>query len=78
MPTRAEELAEEIAALDESVQEAIWEHVAEISFRRGLHALSERYRERLRARGELNYTAEEIMGDLAQLREEVAARDYAG
>ncbi len=77
MSPRVDELAEEIASLDESIQDALWQHVAELNLRRGLRDLTERYRERLRARGELARSAAEIADDMGRVREEIAARDYA-
>ena len=78
MTPKVEHLAVEIAALEEHKQQALWEHVAELDFRRGLYALSEQYRERLRQQGALDRSVEEILAELSQLREEVAGHDYPG
>ena len=78
MTLRVENLAAEIAALEEHDQRALWEHVAELDFRRGLYALSEQYRERLRQQDELDRSAEDILAELRQIREETAAHDYRG
>lgn len=76
MASKVQHLAAEIAASEEHKQQALWEHVAELNFRRGLYALSEQYRERLREQGELGHSVEEILAELRQIREEIAAHDY--
>jgi len=76
MSMSIDQLAEQIAALDRAAQEALLEKVAELTFRRGLEALSQQYRERLAQEGKLDQTAAEIMADLERIREEVAAHDY--
>ena len=73
MSMSIDQLAEQIAALDRAAQEALLEKVAELTFRRGLEALSQQYRERLAQEGKLDQTAAEIMADLERIREEVAA-----
>lgn len=78
MNAKVEELASKIAALDEAEQKVLFERAAELSFRHGLTALSERYRKRLRREGELDRTVEEILTKLRQIREETAAREYSG
>jgi len=76
MGAKVEELDAKIAVLDEAEQKALFERVAELSFRRGLIGLSERYRKRLKQQGELDRAAEEILAKLRQIREEIAAREY--
>jgi len=76
MSVSINELAEKIATLGLAEQEALLEKVAELTFRRGLEALSRQYRERLAQEGKLNQTAAEILADLERIREEVAAHDY--
>lgn len=76
MTSRVDELAEQIATLDPSDQELLLQKVAELNFHRGLRALSQKYRARLTAMGKLNQTADEIMAELKQVREEIAASDY--
>ena len=78
MTSKVEKLAAEVAALEEQEQRALWEHVAELNFRRGLYVLSEQHRERLRRRGELDRSTEEILAELRQIRGEIAAHDYPG
>ncbi|MBT9141395.1 MAG: hypothetical protein DDT30_01987 [Dehalococcoidia bacterium] len=78
MTSKVENLAAKIAALGEHKQQALWGRVAELNFRRGLSALSEQYRERLRQQGQLDRSVEEILADLKQIREEIAAHDYPG
>jgi hypothetical protein len=71
-----DELAEKIATLDPAEQELLLEKVAELNFQRGLEALSKKYRERLAKQGKLDQKANEIMTELEQVREEIAANDY--
>lgn len=74
--SKIEEIANEIVALDERDQQLLWKHVAHLSFLRGLFALSDKYRERLRIQTELNRSAAEIMSNLRRLREDIASDDY--
>jgi hypothetical protein len=76
MVSKVEKLASEIASLEDQEQQALWEQVADLNFSRGLHALSERYRKRLQQRGELDRSIEDILAELRQIREEIAAHDY--
>ena len=78
MASKVESLAAEIAGLEERKQQVLWEHVAKLNCRRGLYALSEQYRERLRDQGELGRSVEEILDELRQIREEIAVHDYPG
>ena len=78
MTEKVEELAQKIALLDESELHALLERVEELSFRQELRALSDRYRKRLREKGELNDDAEEILKKLKRIREEIASREYRG
>ncbi|HEY3306602.1 MAG TPA: hypothetical protein VGL70_24030 [Candidatus Binatia bacterium] len=78
MDARVEKLAAEIASLEEAEQKTLLERAAELSFRRGLLQLSEKYRKRLQQEGERDQTATQIMAKLKQLREEIAAREYSG
>ncbi len=78
MTARVEELAQQIASLNEADLQALFARVEELSFRQELHALSERYRERLNRRGEIDEGAEEVMKSLKRIREEIAAREYSG
>ncbi len=78
MPARVEELAQQIASLDASELQALLDRVDELSFRQELHALSDRYRERLKRQGERNEGAEEILKKLKRIREEIASREYPG
>ncbi|MEW6324477.1 MAG: hypothetical protein AB1515_03720 [Nitrospirota bacterium] len=77
MASKIEELAAQIATLDEAQQRAILDRVAELNYRHGLTTLSEQYRERLRRSNELNRSVDEILAKLKQTREEIAARDYS-
>jgi len=78
MGAKVEELAAEIATLDEAEQRALFERVSALSYRQGLVGLSERYRKRLQEQGELDRAAEDILVKLRQIREEIAAREYPG
>jgi len=74
--SKVEKLAEEFTSLDEQEQNMLWEYVAELNFRRGLHELSEQYRERLREHRELDRSVDEVWMDLKRIREEIAKHDY--
>lgn len=78
MNAKVDELAAEIAALDETEQKVLFERAAELSFRHGLMELSESYRRRLRQQSEIDRAAEDILAKLRQIREEIAAREYPG
>ena len=78
MTARVEELARQIASLSEADLQALFERVEELSLRQELHALSNRYRERLKRQGDLDEVAEEVMRKLKLIREEIAAREYPG
>lgn len=78
MNAKVDELAAEIAALDETEQKVLFERAAELSFRHGLIELSESYRKRLGQQGEIDRAAEDILAKLRQIREEIAAREYPG
>lgn len=73
MTTKVASLAHEIAVLEENEQRALWEQVADLNYRRGLRALTDQYRKRLQQQGELNRSAEEILAELNQTREETVA-----
>ena len=78
MTARVEELARQIASLKESDLKALLERVEELSFRHGLNALSDRYRERLKEQRGLDEGTEEILLKLQQIRQEIASREYSG
>jgi hypothetical protein len=78
MTERVEELAQQIASLEESDLQALLERVEELSFRRGINAVSDRYRNRLQQQGKLNEEAETILLRLKQIRQEIASREYPG
>ena len=71
-----EELARQIASLPPSDQERLLERVAALTLQRGLGALADKYRERLRRQGTLQESVEATWERLRKVREEVAARDY--
>ena len=76
MTSTIEELAERIAALDPTQQEALLHMVAELNLQRGLKELSNRYRERLAQEGKLDQKADEVLAGLKQSREKIAVDDY--
>jgi hypothetical protein len=78
MSARVEELAQQIASLSDADLQVLFDRVEELAFRRELHVLSDRYRERLKRQGDLNKSAEEVMRTLKLIREEIAAREYPG
>jgi hypothetical protein len=78
MTERVEELAQQIASLEESDLQALLERVEELSVRRGINALSDQYRKRLGRQAKLNEGAETILLKLKQIRQEIASREYPG
>jgi hypothetical protein len=76
MAPQIDALAAEIATLDPEEQETLWEKVAALNFQRGLAELSRKYRACLAAEGKLDQTADAVMAELKQLREDIAAHDY--
>lgn len=51
---------------------------ADLSYRERFDRLSEMYRERLKREGKLDQTPEEILDELARIREQVANEMYPG
>ena len=78
MSASVEQLARQIASLSEAELQTLFERVEELGFRQELHALSDRYRDRLKRPGEIDEGADEIMKKLKLIREEIAAREYPG
>ena len=78
MTARVEELAKQVASLDESELQALLERVEELSLRQELRAMSDRYRRRLKKQGEVDEVVEEILKRLKGIREEIASREYPG
>ena len=78
MTARVEELAQQIASLEEPDLQALLDRIEELSSRRGINALSDRYRNRLEGQGKLNEEAETILLKLKQIRQEIASREYPG
>ncbi len=76
MSLKVDELAEQVVALGPSEQEELLERVANLNFQRGLETLSRKYRERLASAGKLNQKADEVMAELEQIREGIAASEY--
>ena len=77
MPLTVSGLAKKIVALVSREQEALLEKVAELNFQRGLAALSRKYQERLAQERKLSQNAMEILTELRQMREDIAAHDYS-
>jgi hypothetical protein len=67
-------LAQQIADLSPEEQERLLDRAAALALRKGLAAISEKYRQRLRRESRLEQPVEEIWKALRQIREEVAAR----
>ena len=78
MTSNVEELARQIALLDESQVRALLARLEELSTRHEVLAISARYRKRLEEQGELNESAEEILKNLKRIREEIASHEYPG
>ena len=76
MPSRIDELAEQIADLTPLEQERLLERVAELNFQRGLEKLSKKYLERLAAKGKADQSANEVMAELKQIRDAIALGEY--
>jgi hypothetical protein len=74
--SRVDQIAEEIASWETAQQESLLNRLADLNYRRGLKALSEKIRNRLKAEGKLHQSADEIFAELARIREKVAADDY--
>ena len=78
MTDRIEKLARQIASLEESELEALFQRIEQLGFRYDINALSQRYRRRLKQKGKFDEGAEEILARLKQIREEIASREYPG
>jgi hypothetical protein len=76
LDSRVDEVAQEIANWETDQQENLLHKLVDLNYRRGLKALSEKIRKRLKAQGMLNQSIDEIFDELAQTREKVAADDY--
>jgi len=76
MMQSVDELARAITSLEPSEQQALIDKVAQINFQKGLHDLSEKYRQRLLAEHRLNVPSDEIWSELQHIREEIADDDY--
>jgi hypothetical protein len=76
LDSRVDEVAQEIASWEIEQQENLFQKLVDLNYRRGLKALSEKIKKRLKAQGKLNQSIDEIFAELAQTRETVAADDY--
>jgi len=56
--------------------EFLSEKVRALRFQQGLEALSQAYQKRLSKEGKLYQTADEVIADLKQTREKIAANEY--
>lgn len=71
-----DELARAITSLEPSEQPALIDKVAQLNFQRGLHDLSENYRQRLLSQNRLTVPSDEIWSELHHIRKEIADDDY--
>ena len=71
-----DELAEKIVELDPLEQEELMIRVAHLNFQHGLEKLSQKYKERLAAKGKLSQSVNEVLAELGQIREEIAVDEY--
>jgi hypothetical protein len=71
-----DDLARAITSLEPSEQRALIDKVAQLNFQRGLHELSEKYRQRLLSQNRLNVPSDEIWSELHLIRKEIADDDY--
>jgi hypothetical protein len=78
MTARVEELARQIASLEETDLQALLARIEEFSFRHGINALSDRYRKRLEDEGDLDERVEAILLKLKEIRQEISSREYPG
>jgi hypothetical protein len=78
MTEQIEKLAQQIASLEESDLQALFERIKELGFRHEINALSERYRKRLKDQVEIDEGAEKILAKLKEIRQEIASREYPG
>ena len=74
--SRVDKIAEEIASWETAQQETPLNRLADLNYRRGLKALSEKIRGRLKTEGKLYQSADEIFAEMARIREKVATDDY--
>lgn len=56
--------------------EVLSEKARTSQFQKDLKALSQAYRQRLKKEGKLNQTTAEVMAELKQMREDIAANEY--
>ena len=71
-----DELARTITSLEPSEQQALIDKIAQLNFQKGLHDLSNKYRQRLLAAHRLDIPADEIWSELHRLRDVIADNDY--
>ena len=76
MASRIDELAREISLLDSNKQEELLQKIGDLNFQHGLKELSEKYQKRLADEGKLQQRAEEILVELEENRERIAADEY--
>lgn len=72
-----DELAREIIDLTPSQQQALLERVAQLNLQKGLRELADKYRARLRERGQLDIPSDQVWAELHRLREEITTNDYS-
>ena len=78
MTARVEELARQIASLEETDLQVLLARIEELSFHHGINALSDRYQKRLEDEGDLDEKVEGILQKLKEIRQEISSREYPG
>ena len=71
-----DEIAQAIASWGSKQQEVLLRKIADINYRRGLKSLAQKIRHRLEAESKLNQSIDEMLAEMANIRERVAADDY--
>jgi len=78
MSISVEDLAQQIARLDDAGLQALLARLEELCLRHEVRLISERYQKRLREQSESDASGEEILKQLKRIREEMASREYQG
>ena len=78
MTADVDELVIRITSLDDDSQRALLDRVVRFNFEKGLEGLAEAYRRRLDAEGELDKTSDQILAELRDIRDRIAASDVDG
>lgn len=78
MSMSVEDLAQQIASLDEAGLQALLARLEDLSFRQGVRLIAERYQKRLKEQAACEELSEELLKKLKRIREEIASREYPG